>query len=523
MKDIALQRPAVFCALVLLAVWGFFGKSMPFICNDGSRLATIESLATRGTFEISDSMFIETCDKVRIPPHGEGGRYFSDKPPFLSILGAAIYKVLRAGGVDLRTDLRFVYRVLTLLLVVFPALGILYFMSLYFTARAVPLEHRLWIYLLAIFGTLVLPYSLVINNHVPAAALLLGSFVFLEKRALGLSGLCLGLAISADLSAAIFGLAFGLYLFFQKGRHKFEILRFAFFLALPISATFLIMRFNTGSWRPYVVQPGAYLYEGSVVPRSVVFGGAETGLLPLRSYLLFLWHSLLGYRGVFSHSIGLVFGFSALLKMYERKDEKRVALLILIPVGLLAAFITFQMPISFGGSSYGSRYMILWMPLVVLFGYRVFERQGVQWWMKAVVGVSILTSAAGILSPWLIHKWNPLELDTFDFISVFESTNNPYKLYEAAFRPYESEMEELQTKRDSPSFLRLAFIHYVNHRPAEALGYLQLMGERDSSQMDWHCYTAQIFSKKGIGLTDLMQRNLVGCPAKLWEKLNAKN
>ena len=53
--------PAVLMALCYFFVWVLAGKSGPVICNDGSRLAAIESLAVRGTWDISDSMFVGTC------------------------------------------------------------------------------------------------------------------------------------------------------------------------------------------------------------------------------------------------------------------------------------------------------------------------------------------------------------------------------------------------------------------------------------------------------------------------------
>ena len=84
--------------------------------NDGSRLATVESLGERGTFCIDDSLFVRpslhperpnpynpriegvrvvgTLDKVRI-----GGRFYSDKPPVPALLLGGVYRVaLECGG-----------------------------------------------------------------------------------------------------------------------------------------------------------------------------------------------------------------------------------------------------------------------------------------------------------------------------------------------------------------------------------------------------------------------------------------
>src|SRR5437868_3611985 len=67
--------------------------------NDGSRLATVESLVDRGTWAIDDSQFVRptddsgagTLDKLRID-----GRYYSDKSPVPALLMAGEYALLKA-------------------------------------------------------------------------------------------------------------------------------------------------------------------------------------------------------------------------------------------------------------------------------------------------------------------------------------------------------------------------------------------------------------------------------------------
>src|SRR5262245_47999763 len=85
--------------------------------NDGSRFASIEMLGERGTFAIDDSIFVKppptesgrplpyapeplllnllgTQDKLFID-----GKFYSDKPPVVSVLMAGVYRVwLAAGG-----------------------------------------------------------------------------------------------------------------------------------------------------------------------------------------------------------------------------------------------------------------------------------------------------------------------------------------------------------------------------------------------------------------------------------------
>src|SRR5207253_2672990 len=85
-------------AIALLSVRPYAGS-----WNDGSRLATVESLVDRGTFAIDDSIFVRappenppyeaadlrqtgTLDRLRID-----GRYYSDKSPVPAVLLASAY------------------------------------------------------------------------------------------------------------------------------------------------------------------------------------------------------------------------------------------------------------------------------------------------------------------------------------------------------------------------------------------------------------------------------------------------
>src|SRR5438552_12920693 len=80
--------------------------------NDGSRLATAESLIDRGTLAIDDSVFVRPPpDRAPYPPelphihvHGTldrvriDGHFYSDKPMVPAVLTAAAYRVLMPLG-----------------------------------------------------------------------------------------------------------------------------------------------------------------------------------------------------------------------------------------------------------------------------------------------------------------------------------------------------------------------------------------------------------------------------------------
>ena len=114
--------PELTCAALAAAVALFGARPYSDGFNDGSRLATVESLGERGTFCIDDSLFVRpslhperpnpynsriegvrvvgTLDKVRI-----GGSYYSDKPPVPALIAGGCYRAwLVCGGAPAREN-----------------------------------------------------------------------------------------------------------------------------------------------------------------------------------------------------------------------------------------------------------------------------------------------------------------------------------------------------------------------------------------------------------------------------------
>ena len=89
-----MKRPPATVVVFLLAL-GLYAATTHrrvFIAgNDASRWAAIESLVDYGTASIERSRFAANVDRIRI-----GEREYSNKPPLLSLAGAAIYVVLQA-------------------------------------------------------------------------------------------------------------------------------------------------------------------------------------------------------------------------------------------------------------------------------------------------------------------------------------------------------------------------------------------------------------------------------------------
>jgi hypothetical protein len=93
--------------------------------NDASRMANVQAIVEHGSFQIDNTVFINTGDKVYIQ-----GNFYSDKPPMPALIGAAIYAPLFHMGIKLGYGHNLAYYLITLLMVkVFWGLSLVAFFS----------------------------------------------------------------------------------------------------------------------------------------------------------------------------------------------------------------------------------------------------------------------------------------------------------------------------------------------------------------------------------------------------------
>lgn len=154
----------------------------PFLsANDRSRWCTIAALVENGTYQIDP--FLErqgakanrrpwgTIDLVRHKGSDGEQHYYSSKPPLLPTLYAGVYYVLRhAMGTTLSEQPIYMGRLL-LWLINIPILAI-FLLATIWTIDRVTTEPIVQCFVAACvcFGTMLLPFSISLNNHVPAAA-----------------------------------------------------------------------------------------------------------------------------------------------------------------------------------------------------------------------------------------------------------------------------------------------------------------------------------------------------------------
>jgi hypothetical protein len=176
-------RLLAFTGLLLAAV-----GALPYAgsWNDGSRLAAVESLVDRHTLAIESSIFCRpstvaaargrppycpqepdllqfgTRDKLLI-----GGHFFSDKPPVISLLMAAVYQAAQWLGLPAAADRPDLF-CLTLTVLTSGLAYVLALLALHQLGRLIGLPPRTHLAWLGSFGlaTFALTYTRHVNNHI---------------------------------------------------------------------------------------------------------------------------------------------------------------------------------------------------------------------------------------------------------------------------------------------------------------------------------------------------------------------
>jgi hypothetical protein len=229
------------------------------------------------------------------------------------------------------------------------------------------------------FGTILLPYATILNNHIPATVLLFASFyLFLKlkfskkinvKSNLCLIGLLTGFASIIDYTSAIFIILFlGYNLLTKKIRNN--LIYFILGLILPLSIHLILNYSVFETIKPAYFMQGVYDY-----PNSYWKGYAAShsqGNLITDSY-----HLLLGDAGLFTFSPVLIIPFIYLLfSLFSNKHElRKEAWMVLL--GVVIIYLTYILVFhsSYKDLSFGFRFGMLLIPLIMFFGACFFKEK----------------------------------------------------------------------------------------------------------------------------------------------------
>jgi hypothetical protein len=183
----------------------------PLGWNEVSHYAQVLAFST-GT-AIIDPYAAGTGDKAVFHGH-----FYSDKAPGLSLLTLPVQLVVRAIGIDARTNATHVVHLLAIVGCLIPGALLLYMLST-FVERFEP-GLGVPVALMLGLGSLLLPFSTVYFSHVLAASLGFGAYYLLwlerdrgAKAAflLPAAGVLAGLAVTTEYPSAILALGLGVY------------------------------------------------------------------------------------------------------------------------------------------------------------------------------------------------------------------------------------------------------------------------------------------------------------------------
>lgn len=422
--------------LIFLTFWfvfALFTKAGVTSGNDASRLATVEALVDYQSFAIDQSVFSHTGDR-----YFYDGRFYSDKPPVLSLFGALCYQALKGiMGVSIEAHSGYAYYGITVLTVgALSALALVYAHRLLVERFGV---RSLWADFLVVLtgmGTLMLPYATVFNNHAVSGALGLIALYYLSRSRSPLpkhpsqspgqppsspmgdairAGLLLSLAASVDIACFAF-LPLAAVIFYGDAWHRDAWHRngggqrvwrrgLGFTIAaLPITLLYFTLNlWISGSWLPPAMNAPLWDYPGSMFNTSNLSGLAthpEPGDLAVYTY-----HMLLGTRGLLSHTpvlgIALLAGIGGLLAR-SQPCRREYAYVLAASLGFVAIHI-FKTN-NYSGWAYGIRWYATIAPLTGLLladFERVLRRSAVvRIGFMVSVWLSMAIASFGIFSPY---------------------------------------------------------------------------------------------------------------------------
>jgi len=396
--------------------------AQPFVesWNDGSRLATVESLVDHGSFAIDESIFVRraadasprqlaavrilTQDKLRI-----GGRFYSDKPPVPALLMAAGYQLWRWGGgasAAERPD-RFCYW-LTL-----GSSGLAYVVAVVAVfgvggAVALPLRPRLLLTGSLAFATLALPYSRVVNGHIQLLAVATLLYLALARQAVRPSpavdgwlwvGCVAGLAYTIDLAAGPLLLASVIAYVALRERRPAPVARVAL-AALP----WLVLH-HALTWRI-----GGVLVPLNAVARHFDWPGSPFG----GDNMTGRWHHdgvadalvyagalLVGKRGFLLYDLPMLLAVAGMGVLWQRRPREAR----LLALGLVWASATWLAYALSSNNHSGECASIRWFVPLLAPGYlalAVLLRERPSWQAYAVV-----LSGFGMVLAWALWWRGP--------------------------------------------------------------------------------------------------------------------
>lgn len=421
-------------ALVFFCVFTELGTRSQ---NVASRVAAVESLAHRREFYLDNGPYFRLVERGGQKQYllndmvynRRDEHFYSSKPPVLTLVLAGMVAALEAVGGRFEftgTGLAFPLFLMTWLVVGVASAAAFYAFRRKAGERLGPLEADLAV-ILALGGTLFLSYSGTLNNHTVAAALVLLAFFLLGMAEGGagvsggraaVAGFFMGMATVVDVAPGfVFSIVFGLYVLLHVRSWR-TVLLFGLGSVPPLAAHCWVEYSIWGTILPVQMIQGAGKFEHSYWMAPV---GPDTWVVPRWKYWAL---TLFSTRGLFVLSPILLLGVIGLVEdvrdgvrrgLLRARDEEAgrawAALGLLLGIGSMVCYFSFRGPTSFGGSCFGFRWYIGFMPLLGWYAVRVFARRREDASLRRIFyllgAISLMYALIGVRDPWELMENNP--------------------------------------------------------------------------------------------------------------------
>ncbi len=403
----------------------------PFLsANDRSRWLTARALVEKGTFAIDDLVVEpgwDTIDAVAHPDASGRLRLYSSKPPLLSVLVAGPYWLLhRLTGWTLADHPFTLGRTLMVLFGLVPFAAMVLASARLAERVGTTDWGRLYAAAVAAFGTFLLTFVTVLNNHLPAAACTAISAVAVwriwmeEERSASAfltAGLFSALAAAFDLPAVAWT-AVALAACFACDSRK-TVAVFLPAAALVAAAAIGTNRLAHGTWLPAYAHrhgPDSWYRYTIELPGGRVLtsywenpAGVDRGEPSPARYAL---HALVGHHGIFSLTPAWLLvpgGLAVLAGRGDRRLRLAAAAVAAVSVAVLAFYLTRSQPDrNYGGTASGFRWAFWLAPLWAAAAAAAADRLSTTRLGRAValvlLGLSVFSVAYPAWNPWT-HPW----------------------------------------------------------------------------------------------------------------------
>ncbi len=380
-----------------LLIVALLTKPFTYGDNEASRFNTIRALVEYQTFAWIFYIY-NTEDYVLID-----GKFYSDKPPVFAFLAAGVYLLLTKLGLTFETHLALVPYLMKVLVI---GLTSAYLLVVFYRTLLLhlPKKQAIFLTLCLGFATLLLTYATAFNNHTITALFLFWAvslyiqYQRAEKMNFFLFGLFLGLAAAFDIIVGfLFLFFFILYFFFIKKITWKQNMALCIGAGLPVLLHFLFNFMIFGDLLPAYAHPQYFEAAGTWQTKSNLPGFYNHA--SFKDLFVYTFHSTFGFRGLFSYTPILFFGFWILLFHVLKKKE-----MWLFPIffSILAIIIYYSIyTVNYGGASYGSRYFLPLTPVLLFFCYAIFTdypRWKPLFYVCAIF--SFVVAVLGAINPW---------------------------------------------------------------------------------------------------------------------------